>query len=152
MSMFDKFEKFNKLIDIEGLKQDMKDLERKNSEFEEVPLGKYEVAIDRMEIKETKNGDKLMLSIVFRIVEGNYKGRLIFYNQVIMNHVGYEFAIRMLISLKSGLEMTHKNCVELAELVSKIQDVVKDKYEYLLDYNENNRKFKTYSIVEVYED
>ena len=152
MSMFDKFEKFNKLIDIEGLKQDMKELERKNSEFEEVPLGKYEVAIDRMELKETKNGDKVMLSIVFRIVEGNYKGRLIFYNQVIMNEIGRRIAIQMLMSLKSGLEMTVEDCVEFAELVSRIQDVVKDKYEYLLDYNENNKKFKTYSIVEVYED
>ena len=52
-----------------------------------------------MEVKPNKNGDKLMLSIVFKIVDGNYKGRLIFYNQVIMNEIGRRIAIQMLMSL-----------------------------------------------------
>ena len=150
MSIFDKF---NKSVDLEGMKKDVKEVEENGGGgFEDVPFAKYEVAVDKMEVKATKNGDKLMLSIVFKVVDGSYKGRLIFYNQVIMSGFGIHNASEMLRSLKPCFEIIFEDYKQYAELVSMVQDAVKDNFEYLLDYNENNKKFKTYSIVEVYED
>ena len=66
MSIFDKF---NKSVDLEGMKKDVKEVEENGGGgFEDVPFAKYEVAVDKMEVKATKNGDKLMLSIVFKVV------------------------------------------------------------------------------------
>lgn len=150
MSIFDKF---NKSVDLEGMKKDVKEVEENGGGgFEDVPFAKYEVAVDKMEVKATKNGDKLMLSIVFKVVDGSYKGRLIFYNQVIMSGFGIHNASEMLRSLKPGFDIIFEDYNQYAELVSMVQDAVKDNFEYLLDYNENDKKFKTYSIEEVYED
>lgn len=150
MSIFDKF---NKSVDLEGMKKDVKEVEENGrGGFEDVPFAKYEVAVDKMEVKLNKNGDKVMLSIVFKIVEGKYKGRLIFYNQVMMSGFGIHNASEMLRSLKPGFDIIFEDYDQYAELVSMVQDAVKDNFEYLLDYNENDKKFKTYSIEEVYED
>ena len=48
------FDKFDKMVDVEGLKQDAKDAAENKMEFKEVPEGRYEVKIDKMELTESK--------------------------------------------------------------------------------------------------
>lgn len=150
MSIFDKF---NKSVDLNGLKEDLKEVQENGmGNFEEVPLGKYEVEVDKMEVKETKKGDKLMLSIVFKVVGGNQKGRLIFYNQVITNGFGLHNANGMLRSLKSGVDVVFDNYGQYADLVDEVLEEIKDNLEYELDYNENDKGYKTFEITDVFED
>lgn len=147
------FDKFNKSMDLDGLKEDMKAAEEnKGGNFEDVPLGKYEVAIDKMEIKETKSKDKLMLSVVFKIVAGKYDGRLIFMNQVITNGYGLHNANEFLRSLKSGVEVVFDDYTQYSELVKEVLDEIKDKLEYELNYQENDKGFKIFEIIDVFED
>jgi len=52
--------------------------------FQPIPKGRYEVVVDRMEPKATKSGGT-MLSTAYQVVDGKYKGRLIFENINIEN-------------------------------------------------------------------
>ena len=93
------FEKFDKSVDLEGLKHDIADAQNNERSFEEVPCDVYEVKIEKMEIGETgptsKNPGSPMFVCWFKILEGPYKGQLIFMNQVITQgfqiHIVKEF-------------------------------------------------------------
>jgi len=57
---------------------------KEDNKYGALPKGRYEVVIDRMEPKPTKNGG-LMLSTAYQVVDGVHKGRLIFENINIEN-------------------------------------------------------------------
>lgn len=48
-----------------------------NFAFEAIPAGKYLAVIVDSEMKSTKNGDGQYLQFAFQIIEGEYKGRLL---------------------------------------------------------------------------
>ena len=147
------FEKFNKSVDLKGLKEDLKEVqENGGGNYEEVPLGKYEVKIDKMEIKETKKGDKLMLSVTFKVLDGPQKNRLIFMNQVITSAYGLHNSNEFLRSLKSGMDVIFDDYNQYSELVEDIMDAISDKLEYELTYSENDKEFKVFEITDVFED
>jgi len=75
------FSKFDNAVDLKALQDEV--TAAKDTEFEDVPDGVYIVGIEKMEIKETKAGDKLMFAVQCRIKEGDQKNRLIFFNRVI---------------------------------------------------------------------
>ena len=147
------FEKFNKSVDLKGLKEDLKEVqENGGGNYEEVPLGKYEVKIDKMEIKETKKGDKLMLSVTFKVLDGPQKNRLIFMNQVITSAYGLHNSNEFLRSLKSGIDVIFDDYNQYSELVEDIMDAISDRLEYELTYSENDKEFKVFEITDVFED
>ena len=78
------YSKFAQNVDLDALQKEV--AEAKDTEFEDVPDGKYIVSIDKMEIKETKAGDKLMFAVTAKIKEGEFKGRLLFFNRVILGN------------------------------------------------------------------
>ena len=78
------FDKFDKMIDNEELQQQMEAA----PEFDDVPKGTYMAVIDKMEIKETKNKDKLMFAVQLGITETidapkKQDKRKLFFNRVI---------------------------------------------------------------------
>ena len=150
MSIFDKF---NKSVDLKGLKEDLKEVqENGGGSYEDVPHGKYEVIIDKMEIKETKKGDKLMLSVTFKVLEGSQKNRLIFMNQVITSPYGLHNSNEFLRSLKSGIDVVFEDYNQYSELVKDIMSSISNRLEYELTYSENDKKFKVFEITDVFED
>ena len=89
------FSKFDKAVDLEALKEDIKEVEENGGgDFREVPHGQYEVKIHKLEQVLSKKGDP-MLSVWFKVIEGQYKGSYIFMNQVITQpfqiHIAKEF-------------------------------------------------------------
>ena len=78
------FAKFDKLVNNDALKKQMDAA----PEYDDVPKGLYVCDIDKMEIKPTKNGDKLMFSVQLGITETvsapkKQDKRKIFFNRVI---------------------------------------------------------------------
>ena len=78
------FDKFDKMIDNKTLKAQMDAA----PEFDDVPKGTYICDIEKMEVKPTKNGDKLMLAVQMGITETvdapkKQEKRKIFFNRVI---------------------------------------------------------------------
>lgn len=75
------FSAFDDKVDLAALQKEV--AEAKDTEFADVPDGKYIVGIEKMEIKTTKAGDKLMFAVQMKIKEGEQKNRKIFFNRVI---------------------------------------------------------------------
>ena len=138
---------FDKLFDLEGLKKDI--TEASSNDYQDVPLGDYEVKIEKMELVESKKGDP-MVSIWFKIVAGEFKGSMIFYNQVITKGFQIHSNNELLLSFNSGLEVTFESYGAYDQLLSDIYTAVDGKYEYLLSYGQNNKGFKTYKINDVF--
>ena len=153
------FSKFDKKVDIKGLEEDIKAAAENNIEFKEVPEGTYEVKVEKMELVETsdksKNPGMPMVSIWFKIVNGDYKNSMIFYNKVIMGTTNDGFMIHsnneFLRSLESGVEVEFHSYSQYAQLLLDIHEAIDGKLEYGLKYGENKQGYKTYEITDVFE-
>ena len=78
------FSKFDSMVDIEGLKKDIEAAEANGGggNYKDVPHGSYEVAIDKLELTETKQTGKPMATCWMKIVsDGEYKGQRVFMNR-----------------------------------------------------------------------
>lgn len=143
------YSKFDKMVDIEGLKKDMHEAEENGGDFKEVPHGSYEVKIQKMELVESKKGDP-MVSIWFKILTGEYKGSLLFMNQVITQGFQIHIVNQLLRSLDSGIEIEFVSYSQYGALLMDIHEAIDDSLEYALEYGEN-KGFNTFKITEVFE-
>ena len=145
------WEEFDEKIDVEGLAKDAKEAaENGGGNFKEVPLGTYEVEVNKMELTKSKKGDP-MLTIWFKILTGEYKGSLIFYNQVMSQGFGIHNANEMLRSLDSGVEIEFVSFKKYHEMLLDIVESITDNLEYALKYDKNSKGYNTYEIVDVFE-
>ena len=147
----DLWDEFDEKIDTEGLAKDAKEAaENDGGDYKEVPLGTYEVEVNKLELKKSKKGDP-MLSIWFKIIAGEYKGSLIFYNQVMSQGFGIHNANEMLRSLDSGVEVEFTNFKKYHGMLLDIVESIEGNLEYALEYGENNKGYNTYKITDVFE-
>ena len=89
------FSAFDEQVDLEELQKEVQDAPETN--FTDVPDGEYEVSFDNMEIKETKAKDKLMFSVQCNILDGDQKGRKIFFNRTISGNTSPKWTNAMAI-------------------------------------------------------
>lgn len=145
------WEKFDKMIDTNGLQKDIQEAsENGGGNYKEVPLGKYEVKVDKLELSESKKGDP-MVKVWFKILSGEYKNSLIFMNQVITKGFQIHIMNEFLKSLGVEREIEFKSYVQYGQLLMDIlEDIDSDKLEYSLIYGEN-KGFNTFEIEEVFE-
>lgn len=151
------FSKFDSMVDIERLKKDIADAEANGGggNYKDVPHGDYEVAIDKLELTETKQTGKPMAACWMKIVsDGEYKGQRIFMNQVITQgfqiHIMNDF-LRSLLPDDSGIEVTFEGYAQYNDLLLDIAEFVDGKYEYGLEYGQNNKGFDTFQITDMFE-
>ncbi len=152
MSVFDKW---NKNVDVEGLRRDTKEAEKsgRSGEFTEVPVGKYEVMIDKMELKESSKGNP-MFSCWFKILEGKYKNNRIFMNQVITQG----FQIGIVNTFLRDLDVLEDDQIEFIDY-SQYNDLIMDIKEavdneslgFILDYSKNAKDYSVFKITEVFD-
>lgn len=145
------WDEFDEKIDTEGLAKDAKEAaENGGGNFKEVPLGTYEVEVNKIELKKSKAG-KPMLSIWFKVVAGEHKGSIIFYNQVMDQGFGIHNANEMLRNLDSGVDVEFVNFKKYNDMLLDIVEAVTGNLEYALKYDQNSKGFNTYEIVDVFE-
>ena len=146
------FEKFNSMIDVEGLKQDVATAAESSGDFVEVPKGDYEVKVTKIELGETGEKSKTpgmpMAKIWFDILAGDYKGQKIFMNQMLTTGFGIHKMNEFLTSLETGITVQFENFAQYADLFAQIFNAVDGKAEYQLAYGENNKGYSTYTIVQ----
>lgn len=150
MSVFDKW---NKAIDVEGLAKDTKEVEANGGtgEYAEVPVGTYEIKIEKMELKESSKGDP-MFSAWFRILQGDYKNQLLFMNAIITQGFQIGNVNRFLRSLKAVDEVEFRNYAQYNDLIMDIMEAIDvEGLEYLIEFKKNKKDFPVYTIKEVYE-
>lgn len=153
--MANAWDKFDKEIDVESLAKDVKQVNDNGGIYKEVPHGQYEIKIEKLELVESKAGNP-MFSCWMRIIAGEYKGSMIFMNQV-MNR---DFQIHnrqctgtndFLENLESGLDIEFKTYRQYGQLLMDVAEAIDGKLEYGLKYGENKKGFSTYEITDVYE-
>lgn len=141
------FSKFDKMVDLEGLKKDVED--SANNDFKEVPHGTYEVAITKLELAESKKGDPIV-KIWFKILEGEYKNSLIFMNQVIIKGFQIHIVDELLKSLDTDVDIHFESYSQYADMLLDVFEAVDEKLEFALKYGEN-KGFNTFEITDVFE-
>lgn len=146
MSIWDKFDE---KIDLEGLKEDVKDAQENGGSFEEVPFGTYEVKVEKMELKESKKGDP-MVSIWFKVLEGKHKNGIIFYNQLVSQGFGIHMALEFLRSMEIKDDIQFESYGQFDVLLVLLEEESK-KLEFALEYGQNNKGFNTYKITDVFD-
>lgn len=148
------FDKFNQAVDTAALQEDVNNA----PEFEDVPDGTYVVTIEKMEIKETKDGKKLMFAVQCKIVEGDHAKRLIFFNRTITGNKNTETwndgkAIKSVITWLNKLETETEpefiNYADFAECVLDIFQEVQGSVELEVEYKADT--FNPITIKEVYD-
>lgn len=135
---------------------DVKNASVNSGDFEELPLGSYEVAVTSMELKTSKAGDP-MVATCFKIVEGEYENRLIFKNSVVYKgddkdtfRISNE--LKFLKSLGTSYNVSFEGFAKFDSLIQSIfAEISKNKIEYLLEIVER-KGFRNYIIREIYED
>lgn len=145
------WDKFDEAIDTKGLQEDVKEAaENGTGSFKEVPHGEYEVEVNKMELIASNHGDP-MVTIWFKVVSGEYKGSLIFFNQVITQGFQIHIVNELLRSMDTGLDIEFENYNQYGNLIMDVMEEVDGKLEFALKYSKGKKDFSTYEITEVYE-
>lgn len=155
MSNTNIFDKWDEAIDTKGLAADVKEAAENNTgTYKEVPHGDYEVAVHQMELKASSKGDP-MVSIWFKIVsEGEFKGSMIFMNQVVTQgfqvHIVNEILRMMVSEMPDAPVVEFVTYKQYANLIMDIFEAVNENFEYALSYKKGKKDFSTYELTEVY--
>ena len=151
------FSAFDNKVDLAALQKEVE--EAKDTDFADVPDGKYIVSIEKMEIKLTKNNDKLMFAVQCKIKEGDQENRMIFFNRVISGNSSAKWTDGQ--AIKSVCTWVNKLLAEDEEPISfinyqdfadQILDVfqsIQNEVEVAVDYKAN--AFNPITIKEVFE-
>ena len=145
---------WDKVVDTEGLQKDIQEAEQNSGggNFKEVPHGDYEVSIEKMELKATKKGDP-MVSVWMKICDGEYKGSLIFMNQVITQgfqiHIVNEF-LRSLTKECAVPIIEFKSYSQYAGLLMDIHELIAESFEYGVKYGQTKKGFDTFEITDIF--
>ncbi len=149
------FSKFDKMYNSEQLAKDVEEVAKNGGTgtYEDVPEGLYAVAIEKMELTESRKGDP-MLSVWFKIRDGKFKGSYIFMNQVITRDFQIHIVNEFLRSLDSGVdEIKFVNYSQYNQLILDIAEAIdSDNLSYDLRYGKNAKGYSTFEIESVYDD
>ena len=145
------FGKFDKTIDIAGLTEDLKNIEETGgSEFDEVPVGNYDVKVQKMELTTSKKGDP-MVSIWFKILAGEHKNSLIFMNQLVTQAFQIHMVNELLRSMDTDVNVEFKSYKQFADMIADVYEAVDGKLEFALEYRVNNKGYNSYKITDVFD-
>ena len=154
------FDKFDKMVDNKALKAQMDAAPT----YDDVPKGTYICDIEKMEVKPTKAGDKLMLAVQMGITETvdapkKQDKRKIFMNRTICGNKCTEMwndgiAIKGVITwleklLDDGDHIEFENYSKFAEEVLDIYQDICPNIEVKVNYDPDG--FNPIEIVEVYD-
>ena len=126
-----------------AVRKAMKEQEKNQGSFREVPSGTYAVVVDKMEVGESNWGSE-QVNISFKITEGEYKNSRLFYNGTFDDHFahGINETAKLLASMMDDEDMSSETiAVILGHGVDEATDFLADAAEicenfgYDLDYD-----------------
>ena len=125
---------------------------KENGGYEKIPDGEYRCKVEKMELRESKNGAP-MCSIMFRIVAGDHKKQCIFYNRVLAGTKNDGFMMKsnndFLDSLDSGVSVSFESWEQYNDMILDIAEAIDaDKLEYTVKVTTDG-KYQTLEIVDI---
>jgi len=145
------WEDLDKSMDLEGLKEDVKSsAEGGGGDFKEVEHGTYEVSVEKLFLGKSKKGDAMM-TVWFNILQGEFKGSKIFYNQVLTGGFQIHLASTLLRGFDTSVEVSFEGYAHFAKVIEQVKAAIeKQGLEFSLDYQED-KGWNTFEIKEVFE-
>jgi len=152
MSVFDEW---NNAVDLEQFRKDVQEAEANggSDDYEEIPVGNYEVKVERLELAESSKGDP-MVKAMFRIINGKYENKCLFMNQVFPINNPWQLGkiiLPFLRSLDSDLTIEFIDFKQFKDLLMDVLEAVDGKLEYLIEYKKSKSGFANYTVKEVFE-
>ena len=144
------WDKFDKQYNTEELAKEVKEQKENGGNFTPVPFGSYEVAVTKMELTESKAHDP-MVTIWFKVLNGEHKGSLIFYNQVITQAFQIHLVNELLRAMDTDLDIEFVTYKQYAQLLMDVHEAIDGNLEFGLDYTEGKKDFPKFEITEVFE-
>lgn len=151
------YSKFDSMVDLDGLKKDIADAEQNGGgEYKDVPHGEYEVSIEKLELRETKKTGKPMMTCWMKIVsDGEYKGQMLFMNQVITQgfqiHICDKFLRSLVEDMDGAPDVSFESYTQYAELLMDVLECVSGKREFAVKYGETAKGFDTFEVTEIFD-
>ena len=146
------WDEFDKAIDTEGLAKDTEEA-AENGGRREVSHDTYEISIQKLELVKSKSKGDPMVTCWMKILEGEYKGNLIFMNQVITQgfqvHIVNEFLRSLCAEMENPPEIRFKTFAQYGGLLMDIAEAIDNNFEYSVRYYEN-KSYNAFEIVAVY--
>ena len=146
------FDKFNQAYGGQELAKEVDEITKNGGSGENVPYGRYEVRIEKLELISSKS-KKPMLTVWFKVIAGTQKDRIIFMNQVLDAAVKIHIANEFLKSLDTSVEVKFDGDFNhyAATIKNVYSDLTVDGLEYQLNYYQNKKGFDVFKIEEVFE-
>ena len=146
------FDKFNQAYGGQELAKEVDEITKNGGSGENVPYGRYEVRIEKLELIESKS-KKPMLTVWFKVIAGTQKDRIIFMNQLLDAAFKIHIANEFLKSLDTSVEVKFDGDFNhyAATIKNVYSDLTVDGLEYQLNYYQNKKGFDVFKIEEVFE-
>ena len=119
-----------------------------DGKIEDVPVGEYEVTITKLELKESKSG-RPMVAIWFKIVNGPYKGKMIFYNQVVEKAFQIHIIKQFFVPFNLQTPVTFETYAQFNDCLSLVKQELNE-VEFALDYTVNDKGYSAYNVTQVF--
>lgn len=152
--MSDMFDQFDSAIDTKELAAGVAELQANQGEYEEPPVGTYEVKLSYMTLGASKAGNP-MAKVTFVIMDegGELNGRRIYMNQVLTNSMQIHFFNEFLRSLKTSIPVTFTSYRDFNRTMIDIKaECDERKLTFKLNFAQaKNPKYRTYTIEQVFE-
>ena len=156
-TIFDKYTSKIDAAELAASQKEITDNAKGSGDYKEVPVGTYEVKVDKLECKLSSKGNP-MVSIWFKILEGNYENSMIFYNGVFNEDWMRHRVVKLLSALldddsheaEINLILKSNNVATINDFCMDVHEQIDGKFEYLLDYG-ISKGYNTYTIKEVFE-
>ena len=151
----DDFSKFDNMVDLNELGKMIEEAKKNTSDFPEVKKGTYRVKLHKFELGTTKD-NRPCVKGQFKILEGEFKNSLVFYNRVIYGTKNDGNMIASALGFINSLEPSEdvgpilfQSYSQFAELLLDVAEDCADDLEYMIDYDPD--AFNSISIKEVIE-
>lgn len=134
---------------LEDLKKELATMQNEgDGTLKDVPVGEYEATITKLELKESKSG-RPMVAIWFKIVNGPYKGQIIFYNQIIEKAFQIHLIKQFFAPFNLQTPVTFESYAQFADCLALVKQEL-DKVEFALDYTVNDKGYNAYNVTQVF--
>lgn len=121
------------------------------NEYEEVPVGQYEVVVEKMELTESKNHNPMTV-VWLRIVAGPFKNSMLFNHMVMKEKFGIHRAKEFIRKLDPSSPVKFESFTQWDIYLKGVAEEICCQASYVLDYGENKAKngkvYKTFSIID----
>lgn len=157
MSIFEKYASKINADDLKASQKEIQDNANGGGNREEVPVGKYEVKVDKLECKMSSKNNP-MVSIWFRILKGKFEKSVIFYNGVFHEDWMRHRVAKILSDLiddgdrtaEINLLLKSNNMQMINDFCLDIHEDIDGRLEYELDYG-LSKGYNTYTITQVFD-